>query len=157
VAVDYAGQPCDYEALRTIVEPHGVRLIADACHALGATWHGKPVGSLADVTVFSFHPVKHITTGEGGMVVTANPELAARMRRFRNHGISSDHRQRDQLGTWYYEMTDLGYNYRPTDLQCALGLSQLHKLACWLSRRRAIAGRYDASVVGRDDIQPLKR
>jgi perosamine synthetase len=157
VAVDYAGQPCDYEALRTIVEQYGVRLIADACHALGATWHGKPVGSLADVTVFSFHPVKHITTGEGGMVVTADPELAARMRRFRNHGISNDHQQRHQLGTWYYEMTDLGYNYRLTDLQCALGLSQLHKLACWLSRRWAIAGRYDASLAGRDDIQPLQR
>jgi perosamine synthetase len=157
VAVDYAGQPCNYEALRAIVEPHGVRLIADACHALGATWLGKPVGSLADVTVFSFHPVKHITTGEGGMVVTVDPELAARVRRFRNHGIASDHRQRDQLGTWYYEMTDLGYNYRLTDMQCALGLSQLPKLAGWLSRRRVIAGLYDASLAGRDDIQPLQR
>jgi perosamine synthetase len=119
VAVDYAGQPCDYTALRDIVEKHGVLLIADACHALGASCEGKPVGSLADLTVFSFHPVKHITTGEGGMVVTAHAELAARMRLFRNHGISSDHRQRHQLGTWYYEMTDLGYNYRLTDLQCA--------------------------------------
>ena len=157
VAVDYAGQPCDYAALRDIVEKRGVRLIADACHALGARCQGKPVGSLADVTVFSFHPVKHITTGEGGMVVTAHAELAARMRRFRNHGITSDHRQREQLGTWYYEMMDLGYNYRLTDFQCALGLSQLKKLACWLTRRRGIAARYDASLAGRHDVQPLKR
>jgi perosamine synthetase len=133
-----------------------VLLIADACHALGASWQGKPVGSLADLTVFSFHPVKHLTTGEGGMVVTAHAELATRMRMFRNHGISSDHRQRDQLGTWYYEMADLGYNYRLTDFQCALGLSQLQKLACWLSRRRTIAGLYDARLAGRHDIQPLK-
>jgi perosamine synthetase len=156
VAVDYAGQPCDYEALRDIVQKHGVRLIADACHALGASCQGKPVGSLADLTVFSFHPVKHITTGEGGMVVTTHPELAARMRMFRNHGITSDHRQRDQLGTWYYEMTDLGYNYRLTDFQCALGLSQLQKLAGWLTRRRGIAARYDASLATCDRIQPLQ-
>jgi perosamine synthetase len=157
VAVDYAGQPCDYEALRAMAEKHGVLLIADACHALGASDQGKPVGSLADLTVFSFHPVKHLTTGEGGMVVTAHAELASRMRRFRNHGMTSDHRQRDQIGTWYYEMTDLGYNYRLTDFQCALGLSQLQKLACWLARRRAIAGLYDASLAGRIDIQYLKR
>ena len=156
VAVDYAGQPCDYEALRAITEKHGVLLIADACHALGATCHSMPVGSLADVTVFSFHPVKHITTGEGGMIVTADPELAASMRKFRNHGITSDHRQRDQLGTWYYEMTDVGYNYRLTDLQCALGLSQLPKLTSWLTRRRAIARLYDTSLAGCADVQPLK-
>jgi perosamine synthetase len=156
VAVDYAGQPCDYEALRAIVEKHDVLLIADACHALGASCHGKPVGSLADMTVFSFHPVKHITTGEGGMVVTTHSELAARMRMFRNHGITSDHRQRDQRGTWFYEMTDLGYNYRLTDFQCALGLAQLQKLAGWLTRRRVIAALYDASLTGRDYIQPLQ-
>jgi perosamine synthetase len=156
VAVDYAGQPCDYEALRDITEQHGVLLIADACHALGARDQGKPVGSLADLTVFSFHPVKHITTGEGGMVVTAHSALAARMHMFRNHGITSDHRQREQRGTWFYEMTDLGYNYRLTDFQCALGLAQLHKLACWLARRRAIAKLYDAGLAGRDDIQPLQ-
>jgi perosamine synthetase len=156
VAVDYAGQPCDYEVLRDIVEKHGVLLIADACHALGASCQGKPVGSLADLTVFSFHPVKHITTGEGGIVVTAHPELASRMRLFRNHGITSDHWQREQLGTWFYEMTDLGYNYRLTDFQCALGLSQLKKLACWLTRRRVIARRYNVSLAARHDIQPLK-
>jgi perosamine synthetase len=156
VAVDYAGQPCDYEALREIVEKHSVRLLADACHALGASYQGKPVGSLADISVFSFHPVKHITTGEGGMVVTAHAELAARMRRFGNHGISSDHWQREQLGTWYYEMMDLGYNYRLTDFQCALGLSQLKKLACWLTQRRLIAARYHASLAARHDVQPLQ-
>lgn len=156
VAVDYAGQPCAYDALRAMAQKHGVFLIADACHALGAAFQGKRVGSLADVTVFSFHPVKHLTTGEGGMVVTAHAELADRMRLFRNHGISSDHRQREQLGTWYYEMTDLGYNYRLTDFQCALGLSQLQKLATCLTRRRAIAARYADALAGRHHIQPLK-
>jgi perosamine synthetase len=155
IAVDYAGQPCDYTALQDIADQHGVWLIADACHALGATYRSRAVGSLADLTVFSFHPVKHITTGEGGMVVTMEPELAARMRSFRNHGISSDHRQRERLGTWYYEMTEVGYNYRLTDLQCALGLSQLDKLTTWLRRRRAIARRYDAGLTGCPEFQPL--
>ncbi len=143
IAVDYAGQPCDYPALSAIARRHGLALVADACHSLGARYGDQPVGSLADLTVFSFHPAKHITTGEGGMVATPHRELAMRMRRFRNHGISLDHRERTACGTWEYEMLDLGYNYRLSDLQCALGISQLRKLPQWLLRRQAIAAHYD--------------
>ncbi len=114
------------------------------------------VGSLADLTVFSFHPVKHITTGEGGMVVTDNIEYANRMRRFRNHGIQSDHRQRTETGTWYYEMLDLGYNYRLTDIQCALGLSQLKKLSGWIERRREIAKMYAEGFADESGVKALK-
>jgi len=143
IAVDYAGQPCDYEALRHLAQHHNLALVADACHSLGAEYQDKPIGSWADLTVFSFHPAKHITTGEGGMAVTPHPELAARMRRFRNHGISMDFRERAAQNTWHYEMVDLGYNCRLSDLQCALGLSQLQKLPQWLQKRRDIAHRYD--------------
>ena len=143
VAVDYAGQPCDYDALRAIADRHHLKLIADSCHSLGAEYKGRKVGTLADLTVFSFHPVKPITTGEGGMVVTDNSDYAEKMRRFRNHGIATDHHQRAKEGIWYYEMTDLGYNYRLTDFQCALGLRQLQKLPGWISRRREIAEKYD--------------
>lgn len=144
IAVDYAGQPCDWDALRTIADRHGLALVADACHALGATLNGRKVGTLADITCFSFHPVKHITTGEGGMAVTSDRALADRMRAFRGHGISSSASQREMAGQWFYEMTDLGFNYRMTDFQCALGVSQLGKLEGWLARRRAIAAMYGA-------------
>lgn len=155
IAVDYAGQPCDYDALRAIAEHHRLKLVADACHALGASYKGKPVGSLADLSVFSFHPVKHITTGEGGMIVTEDPALAQRMRIFRNHGITTDHRQREQQGSWFYKMVDLGYNYRLTDIQCALGLSQLRKLPGWVARRREIARQYDVAFAGMPTVDPL--
>jgi len=145
IAMDYAGHPCDYDVLRAIAERNRLTLIADACHALGGSYKGRPVGSLAGLSVFSFHPVKHITTGEGGMITTNDPELARRMRGFRNHGITSDHRQREQQGSWFYEMVDLGYNYRLTDLQSALGISQLRKLNAWVARRQQIAQHYDAS------------
>ncbi len=147
-AVDYAGQPCDYDALKEIARRHDLFLISDACHALGAEYKGRKAGNLADMTVFSFHPVKHITTGEGGMIVTDRKELADKMRRFRNHGIDSDHRLRESQGTWYYEMEVLGYNYRITDIQCALGISQLRKLPDWLSRRRRFAENYNHLLHG---------
>jgi perosamine synthetase len=156
IAVDYAGQPCDYGALRKIADRCGLTLVADACHSLGGTCDGRPVGSLADLTVFSFHPVKHITTGEGGMVTTDSDRLAAQMRLFRNHGITSDHRQRAQHGSWFYEMTELGYNYRLTDIQCALGMSQLRKLPQWLIRRREIAAVYRTGLGECPEIRPLK-
>lgn len=156
IAVDYAGQPCNYDALRDIATKNDLILISDACHALGAKWNGRNVGTLADLTVFSFHPVKHITTGEGGLVVTDNLEYVSRMRRFRNHGIESDYRQRDERGTWYYEMIDLGYNYRLTDMQCALGLSQLRKLPGWIERRREIAKCYDQAFANESSIKPLQ-
>ncbi|MCK4818400.1 aminotransferase class I/II-fold pyridoxal phosphate-dependent enzyme, partial [bacterium] len=115
IAVDYAGHPCEYDKLRQIAKRHGTALVADGCHALGAEYKGKKVGTLADLTVFSFHPVKHITTGEGGMVTTDDPALAERIRIFRNHGITSDYHQREEQGSYFYEMVDLGYNYRLTD------------------------------------------
>jgi perosamine synthetase len=156
VAVDYAGQPCDYEALRTLSRTRGLALVGDASHALGAADQGGPVGSIADLTTFSLHPVKHITTGEGGVVTTDDPEAAARMRRFRNHGITADHRARETQGSWFYEMTDLGYNYRLTDFQCALGISQLTKLPRWIARRREIAERYDDAFAGLPEVDPLE-
>jgi len=155
IAVDYAGQPCDYDHLRKICGKHGLVLIADACHALGATKKDKPVGSLADMTVFSFHPVKHITTGEGGMIVTDRGDYCQRIIRFRNHGISTDFRQREARQSCYYEMTDLGYNYRLTDIQCALGKSQLKKLPNFLERRNKIAHRYTDAFLKIREIKPL--
>jgi perosamine synthetase len=155
IAVDYAGQPCDYDALRKIADQHKLFLVADACHALGGSYKGRPVGSLADLNVFSFHPVKHITTGEGGMITTNDPKLAERMRIFRNHGITTDHRQREQQGSWLYEMADLGYNYRLTDIQCALGMSQLSKLPSWILRRQEIARCYDAAFAELPEVEPL--
>lgn len=155
IAVDYAGQPCDYDTLRAIANQHGLILVADACHALGGSYKGRPVGSLADLNAFSFHPVKPITTGEGGMITTDDPKLAQRMRIFRNHGITTDHRQREQQGSWFYEMVDLGYNYRLTDIQCALGLSQLRKLPEWVKRRQQIAQRYDEAFAEIPAVEPL--
>lgn len=155
VAVDYAGQPCDYEALRAVARRHGVALVADASHALGAAVGRRPVGCLADLTTFSLHAVKPITSGEGGLVTTDEESLARRIRQFRNHGFATDHYQRGATGAWYSEMTDLGYNYRLTDLQCALGLSQLGKLERWTARRRQIAARYDHRLAGLPGIRPL--
>jgi perosamine synthetase len=154
IAVDYAGQPCDYDALRALTSKYNLALIADGCHALGAR-DGARVGVLADMTAFSFHPVKHITTGEGGMVTTANPDFAKHMKQFRNHGISTDHRERAEHGSWFYEMRELGYNYRITDIQCALGISQMRRLDGWLERRRSIAAMYDQLFSASDDVRPL--
>jgi len=155
IAVDYTGQPCDYEKLQALAHQHGLALVADACHSLGGEYKGRPVGSLADLNVFSFHPVKHITTGEGGMITTNDYTLARRVRMFRNHGITTDHRQREELGSWFYEMVDLGYNYRITDFQCALGLSQLKKLPGWVTRRQEIARHYDKAFASLAEIEPL--
>jgi perosamine synthetase len=146
--VDYAGHPADLDAIRTIAERHGLIVIEDACHALGATYRSRKVGGIADMTVFSFHPVKHITTGEGGMVTTNSPKFTEMLRRFRNHGISSDARQRQAAGQWYYEMVQLGYNYRLPDIGCALGIQQLKKLDANLTHRREIAGIYSAAFRG---------
>jgi len=140
--VDYAGHPADPDAILELAARHGLVVIEDACHALGAEHRRRRVGSIADMTVFSFHPVKHLTTGEGGMVTTESGEYAEALRRFRNHGISSDARQRQSAGQWHYEMVLLGFNYRLTDVACALGLSQLKKLEPNLFRRREIAARY---------------
>ena len=145
IAVDYAGHPADLDPMLAVGERHGLTVIEDACHALGAEYHGRRVGNIAHMSVFSFHPVKHLATGEGGMITTDRADLAESLRRFRNHGISSDARQRQAAGLWQYEMVLLGFNYRLTDIACALGLSQLKKLAANLARRREIAARYSAA------------
>jgi len=158
VAVDYAGLPCDLDALAKLARERGIALIEDACHAPGATYRGAaetatPVGAIADATAFSFHPVKHITTGEGGMVTTASAEIADRVRALRSHGIASDFRSREATGTWEYDQTELGYNYRITDFACALGHSQLARQTQWLERRREIAQAYQAALAGVEGLR----
>ena len=140
--VDFAGHPADLAAILELADRHNLTVIEDAAHALGAEYRKKPVGSIAHMTTFSFHPVKHITTGEGGMVTTNDAGLAETLCRFRNHGISSDARERQSAGRWHYEMVLLGFNYRLPDLNCVLGLRQLDRLDENLSRRREIASRY---------------
>ena len=154
VAIDYAGQPADYDALRRIADRHNVPIVADAAHSLGASDKGRAVGTLADVTALSFHPVKLITTGEGGAVLTDDPDVHARVTELRSHGMVLERSRltRDD-GPWYMEMQSLGFNYRITDIQCALGRSQLRKLPRFLARRRAIADSYDrglSSISGLD-------
>jgi perosamine synthetase len=142
VLVDYAGHPADLDAFLALAEKHNLVVIEDACHALGAEHRGRRVGSISHLSVFSFHPVKHVTTGEGGMVTTDNAEWARKLRAFRAHGIDTDARQRSAQRTWFYEMVALGFNYRISDVNCALGRSQLRKLERNLARRREIAGCY---------------
>ena len=155
IAVDYAGHPCEYDELRALAQRHGLALVADACHSVGGSYKGHAVGTLAGLNTFSFHPVKHLTTGEGGMVTTDSEDLAKRMRIFRNHGITTDHRQRAETGGFFYEMVDLGYNYRLTDFQCALGMSQLRKLPAAVQKRQQLAAMYDAALAGMEYVTPL--
>lgn len=145
VLVDFAGQPCDIEELREIAEENDLYLVEDSCHSLGAEYKNKKVGSLADITIFSFHPVKQITTGEGGMAVTNNEEHAEKMRMLRNHGIDIDVQKRFGPNTGYaYDLKLLGRNYRMTDFQAALGISQLKKLKKFIVRREEIVKTYNS-------------
>lgn len=144
--VDYAGQPADLDALLALADRHELLVIEDAAHALGAKYRSRMVGSISHMSVFSFHAVKHLTTGEGGMVTTNNSNFAQRLREVRNHGIDSDARTRQAAGHWHYEMATLGFNYRLTDIACALGLAQLPRLSANLARRRAIAARYGKAL-----------
>lgn len=154
IAVHFTGQPCDMGRIHEIANKHGLIVIEDAAHALGAVYEGKKVGSLSEMTTFSFHPVKHITTGEGGMVLTNHQELYERLKLFRTHGITrEEHLLRKNDGPWYYEQLDLGYNYRITDIQCALGISQMKKLPYFLERRKEIAERYQEAFADCDNIQ----
>lgn len=153
VPVDYAGMPCDYNALRQIADEHDLLIIEDACHAPGAIYQGKRIGSIADMTAFSFHPVKHITTGEGGMVTTQSEQLRDRLVSFRGHGIDSDFRKREAAGTWEFDQVALGYNYRLSDISCALGRTQLKKQPNWLAERRRIAARYADELATLPNIQ----
>jgi UDP-4-amino-4,6-dideoxy-N-acetyl-beta-L-altrosamine transaminase len=142
VAVDFAGHPCDHDALQELAAGRGIPVIEDAAHSLGASYRGQQVGTLQTLTTLSFHPVKHITTGEGGAVLTAAPELAKRVRSFRHHGIDLDLHARAKMSTWEYDVVTLGYNFRLPDINCALGLSQLKKLPRWLKRRNDIVKIY---------------
>jgi len=144
IYVDYAGQPCDIKAIKEIADEFDLYLIEDACHALSAEYEHKKVGNFADLTIFSFHPVKHITTGEGGAVVTNNKELYDKLYLLRSHGI--DKNACDRYGPnapWAYDMKYLGRNYRITDFQAALGISQLKKLETFISRRQEFAKMYN--------------
>ena len=147
VAVAFSGQSCDMHTMAELAERYGFTLIEDASHAVGASYLGRPVGSGAHaaMTIFSFHPVKIITTGEGGMVLTNRPELAERLRRLRSHGITSEPSQMSvpDHGLWYYQQQELGFNYRMTDLHAALGLSQMARLDEFVARRRQLAARYN--------------
>ena len=154
IPVDFTGRPADLEKILQIAKDNDLIVIEDASHALGATYKGSKIGSISDMTIFSFHPVKHITTGEGGMITTNNKEYYERLKLFRTHGITKD---KDKLlnydGPWYYEMQELGYNYRLTDFQCALGLSQLKKIDRIIQRRREIVKRYNSEF---KDIPEIK-
>ncbi|MEJ2147570.1 MAG: UDP-4-amino-4,6-dideoxy-N-acetyl-beta-L-altrosamine transaminase [Acidobacteriota bacterium] len=155
VGVDYAGQPCNYTRLTALARSCNAVVLADACHSLGSSENGRMAGSLADASVFSFHPVKPITSGEGGMITTNDAALADRMRKFRNHGIDRDFKERSQTGSWQYEMASLGFNYRLSDIHCALGLSQLEKCERRRKRREQIAGRYQEAFDGMSSIRLL--
>jgi len=141
--VDYGGQPCDIAEIREIAEKHDLRLIEDAAHALGAEYKGRKVGSFADLTVFSFHPVKHVTTGEGGAVTTESDELHLKLRLLRNHGIDKTPNERT---SYLYDMKVLGRNYRITDFQCALGMSQLAKIEQFLKSREQAVRMYNEEL-----------
>ncbi|WP_028988639.1 UDP-4-amino-4,6-dideoxy-N-acetyl-beta-L-altrosamine transaminase [Thermithiobacillus tepidarius DSM 3134] len=150
VPVHLAGQPCDMQAIHALSQRFGFRIIEDASHAIGGKYRGEPVGNgrYSDITIFSFHPVKIITTAEGGMALTNDDELAHRMALLRSHGITRDPVQMTQApeGPWYYQQIDLGFNYRMTELQAALGLSQMERLDEYVSRRHALAERYDEQL-----------
>lgn len=153
IAVHLAGQPCDMDAIHSIAREHGLIVIEDGAHALGSVYKGKKVGSMSDMTTFSFHPVKPITTGEGGMIVTDNEDFYKKMVLFRSHGITRDDSMMTRNdGPWFYQQFDLGYNYRITDIQCALGCSQMKKLDRFLARRKEIVARYNETFADCDNI-----
>ncbi|GAB3459587.1 UDP-4-amino-4,6-dideoxy-N-acetyl-beta-L-altrosami ne transaminase [Massilia terrae] len=147
VPVHLTGQPCDLAAIHALGQKYGFRIIEDASHAIGGTYKGEPIGNCrySDITVFSFHPVKIITTAEGGMALTNNDELATRLGLLRSHGITRDPALMTQPmdGSWYYQQVALGYNYRMTDIQAALGASQINRLTQYVTRRHEIANRYN--------------
>lgn len=158
IPVHLAGQSCDMVAIQAAARRHGVRIIEDASHAIGGEYCGEPVGNcrFSDITVFSFHPVKIVTTGEGGMALTNDPELAEAMRLYRSHGITRDpaQLQHGDVGSWYYEQQQLGFNYRMTDICAALGLSQVSRIAEFVERRREIASLYDIAFAELPIVTP---
>lgn len=153
IAVHLAGHPCDMDRILAIARKHRLLVIEDAAHALGAKYDGKKIGAISDMTTFSFHPVKPITTGEGGMIVTDNEKFYQSLCLFRSHGITRDASlMKKNDGPWFYQQLNLGYNYRITDIQCALGVSQMKKLDDFIGRRREIAERYDKAFADCNNI-----
>lgn len=161
VAVHFAGQPCDMAAIGTLAKRYGFAVIEDASHAIGASDGDAVVGSCihSDITVFSFHPVKILTTGEGGMLLTNRADVNARLRLLRSHGVTRDPALMDEPahGPWYYQQTELGYNYRITDIQAALGTSQLARVDEFVARRRELARNYDSLLDGLPVVRPWQR
>lgn len=153
IAVHYTGQPCEMDEITAIAKKHNLVVIEDGAQVISGEYKGKKIGSISDMTTFSFHPVKPVTTGEGGMVTTNNEELYQRLKLFHTHGIT---REESLLthneGPWYYEQLELGYNYRITDIQCALGISQMKRLDQFAAHRRKLAYRYDEAFEGCKDI-----
>jgi len=158
IPVHLCGQPCDMAGIHALSRQYGFKIVEDASHAIGGRYRGEPIGNCryGDIAVFSFHPVKIITTAEGGMAMTNDPRLARRMEMLRTHGITRDAEDMTQPadGPWYYQQLELGFNYRMTDVQAALGLSQMDRLEEFLSRRHAIAARYDALLAGLPVVTP---
>jgi len=147
VPVHFSGQPCDMQAINALAQKYGFKVVEDASHAIGGKYQGEPIGNChySDITVFSFHPVKIVTTAEGGMATTNSPELAQKLDLLRSHGITrdADLMTKPMDGPWYYQQVDLGFNYRMTDLQAALGVSQMQRLEAFVAKRHELAQRYD--------------
>lgn len=160
IPVHFTGQPCEMDEITRIAKKHNLIVIEDAAHALGASYKNRKIGTISDMTIFSFHPVKHITTAEGGMVLTDDDELYKKLSLYRTHGITRNADWMEQTpnleagleGAWYYQQTELGYNYRISDMQCALGITQMKKLERFVARRKKIAARYDEAFSGVDGI-----
>ncbi len=158
IVVHFSGQPCDLKAVRALSLKYGFKVVEDASHAVGAQYDGEPIGACiySDITVFSFHPVKIITTGEGGAVLTNDASVARRIELLRSHGITRDSAELEANAPqpWHYEQQHLGYNYRMTDIQAALGISQLGRLPGYISKRHEIAQRYELALAGQDLLTP---
>ncbi|WP_339374119.1 UDP-4-amino-4,6-dideoxy-N-acetyl-beta-L-altrosamine transaminase [Pelagibaculum spongiae] len=160
IPVHFSGLPCDMQAIKQLADQYQIKIIEDASHAVGGKYLGNPVGhcEFSDITVFSFHPVKIVTTAEGGMALTNQPELAEKMALYRSHGVTRDPdlMQGESDGPWYYQQVDLGLNYRMTELQAALGLSQVTRLDQFVSKRHQIADRYDQLLSSLDVVSPTR-
>ena len=148
IPVHFAGHPCDLREIKSIAKKHNLIVIEDAAHALGAEYRGSKIGACkySDMTILSFHPVKHITTGEGGAVLTNRKDVYKKLRMLRNHGVTKEKYLNNPDGDWYYEMQNLGFNYRITDFQCALGLSQMKKLEQFIVKKKEVVNFYNRNL-----------